>query len=215
MQRIEAAIRALRLVMEHKELSYSYDRVIQGLNVLDFEHEVVTDENGGKHLRLAFDDELILHFTYDNNHYEIPKYNIIHGFLNEITKYYNEMVVDNYIDPAKLDMCFRDLEMLETVGIESWADKQVAVHQVLKLFNDDEMVATLMFLKYIGEKSNRSISYIERHFTPVTYRGVTTEMCIELYNMNYYRMLTIDIDHCQIVDDLFDTIVTSFKRWYK
>lgn len=215
MQRIESAVKALRLIIEHSETSFTYDRILQALEVLDFGYTVVEDENGGKHLTLDFDEDLILHFTYENNHYEVPRYNVSHGILNELTKYYNEMNVTEYIDKSELDICFHDLEMLETVGIENWANKQVAIRQVLKKFHDDDLVATLMFLKYIGGKANSGISYVENHFTPIEYRGIKTEMCIELYNMNYYRMVTIDVENCNVVDDPFEMIVNAFRRWYK
>lgn len=215
MQRIETAIKALRMLVEHKELSYTYDQILRALERLEFSYTEVIDKTGGKHLTLDFDRAISAHFTYENNHYEIPKYNLVHTILNELTKYYNEMDITAQIKREELDTCFRDLDMLKIVGITTWAEKKVAVHQVLKRFHDDEIVATLMFLKYIGGDPNRAISYIERHSIPVEHHGLKSEMCIELYNMNYYRMLTIDIDNCQIADDQFELVVNAFNRWYK
>lgn len=216
MQRIEVAIHFLRLITvdENYDKLYTYDEMMIGLRELDITYTTVVDQNGGRHLTLDFDNDITIHFTYENHYYKIPRYNIVHSILNEMQKYYNEMNITSQIDMHELAICREDIDMLETVGIDNWADKQIAVKKILKMFNDDDIVATLMFLKFIGGEKNSSISYIERHFTPLTYRDVTTDMCIELYNANYYRILTLDIDNCAIVEDQFELIVNSFKRWY-
>lgn len=217
MQRIEVVIKLLRLITveENYQRLYTYTEIVDGLSELELSYTTTTDQNGGRHLNLDIDKELTIHFTYENNFYKIPRYNIVHTILNVIQQYYNEMIVENYIDKEQLNNCFKELETVETGGVETWADKQVAVHRVLKLFHEDKIVAVLMFLKYISEDRNQQISYIERHFMPLTYRGFSTDMVVELYNTNYYRMVSLDINNCAIVEEEFDLIVKSFRRWYQ
>lgn len=212
MDRIDAAIQVLRIVTENYDRLYTYEEVTAGLEKLQFGYTTTEDE-GGIHLSLDMDENLTIHFTYENNQYKIPRFNIIHSILNELNTYFNELEVDDYVSDTDMKICYKDIGLLEAVGIISWEDKMIAVDKVLSQFHEDKLVATLMFLKYIGGTANQKISYMERHSTPITYRNITTSKYVELYNLNYESMITIDIQNCNMIEDEYDVIVKGFKNW--
>lgn len=209
MNRIEAAVKVLRLVAGTDYKLYTYDEVINGLKHLDFDYQIIEELDGSQYIKLGMDPDLKFIFSFENNQFMIARFNIIHTLFAEMQKYYNELDVHEYVEPVIFEQCRQELEQHDSEDIKS-AAKQVAINKVLRLFNDDNLVAALMFLKYIGGADNSRISYMEHHYEPVEYRGLTTTGCVELYNLKYKRIATIDIQNCHLVDDKYELIVNAF-----
>lgn len=214
MKRIETAVKVLRHVAANYDKLYTFEQVTASLEQLELGYKIVEDVEG-IHLIPDLDENLTIHFTYENNQYKISSFNILHSLLNELNIYFNEIDVSDYVSQFDLDICLKELELLETIGMPSWEDKLVAVDKVLSIFNEDKLVATLLFLKFIGGNDNRRISYMERHYVPIEYRGFVAKKYVELYNVKYHCMVTIDILNCNVIEDEYDLIVNSFKKWKK
>ncbi len=212
MQKLEGAIKVLRYISENFQPSYSRADIAQMLDTIGLTYQAI-EADGEFHYQLDLYPEVVFHFTYENNHYEITKFNIVHDVLNDITEFYNNLQIDREITESELEICYTDMKLLKTVGVDRWGDKEIAVKKTLKIFNDDPIVAACMVLKYAGGEKNQRISYIERHSTPRTYRGFNTEMYIELYNRNYELMGTLDIMNMHLIEDNFEILYNLLENW--
>ncbi len=210
MLRLEAAIKVLRVISENRRPMYTFEEVVNGLNIAEMGFTVQEKEDE-KHISLLMDPTIQAHFTHDNN-YKLNKFNIVYDLLNELTEYVNELDVKNVVSKADLEICKADIKLLETIGFENWEQKNIAIKKILKLFHEDEIVATFMYLKFLAKCENDCISYIERHNDRCEYYDNETDMYIEIYNDQYERMLSLDIINCQVMDNKVELIIDSFKN---
>lgn len=212
MQKLEAVIKVLRYVSANRQQSYSFEEFTEMLESTELKHQIIKDATG-THCKFDFDPKIEVHFTFENNHYEVTKYNIIHGILNEITEYYNELEVTSKIDESELEICLTDFQLLKTVGIERWEDKEVSLQRVLKIFHDDVLVAAFMLLKYLGKEEDKTITYIERHSDVINYREYSTDLYIEMYNKKYERLATLDIINMHLIEDKYERLHKALETW--
>lgn len=209
MLRLEAAIKVLRLISEYRRPMYTYDEIINGLDHIGLNY-TVEEDGDDKHITFEVEPKIKSHFTQDNK-YKILKYNIVHTLLNELTEYVNELEVKDIVSKQDLEICKADIKLLEAIGFENWEQKHIAIKKILKLFNEDEVVATFMYLKFITKCSGDCISYIERHNDHQEYYGNETDMYIEIYNNSYEQILSLDIVNCEVMNNKVDLIINTFK----
>ncbi len=208
MQKLEAVVNAIRYVKSTPMQKFTYEEILNGLENLEMAY---TEEKGYDSIVITpdFDQNMKLEFSREK-HFMVTKFEIIHILLNDLQVYYDELIVEDKINKSNLKIAKTKLELYQTRGVFSWEDKQVVIQTVLSKYHDDELIATLMLLKHM-DKSNQDISYIERHFTPLKYDDKETDMFIELYNKQFKHFATIDLIHCQVVEDKFELIKDAYR----
>ncbi len=207
MQKLETVVKAIRYVKNIPMQKFTYEEVLIGLENLGLTY---TEEKGLDSVVITpdFNQNIKLEFIREK-HFMITKFEIIHILLIDLQLYYDELIVENKISQSDIEIAKTKLELYQTRGVFSWEDKQVVIQTVLSKYHDDDLIATLMLLKHM-DKSNQDISYIERHFTPLKYDDKETNMFIELYNKQFKHFATIDLIHCQVVEDRFELIKEAY-----
>lgn len=208
MQKLEAVVKAIRYVKSIPMQKFTYEEVLIGLENLGLTY---TEEKGLDSIVITpdFDQNIKLEFTREK-HFMVTKFEIIHILLIDLQLYYDELIVENKINQSDLEIAKTKLELYQTRGVFTWEDKQVVIQTVLSKYHADDLIATLMLLKHM-DKSNQDISYIERHFTSLKYDDKETDMFIELYNKQFELFATIDLIHCQVVEDKFELIKKAYN----
>ncbi len=208
MERLEQVISLIKYVKSIDMQKFTYDELILGMNNMNLEY---TEIRGADSILIIpkFDENIRLNITR-KSHFMITKFEIIHILLNDLQAYYDELVIENVITEGDIKIAKHKIELFEARGVRTWEDKQVLIQSVLKKYHNDELVATLMFLKH-ANASNKQISYIERHFTPIKYDDKETNMFIELYNKQYKCFATIDLINCQVIEDKFEMILNVYN----
>lgn len=210
MLRLEAAVKILRIISEHRRPMYTYDETIEALNYIGLNY-TVEEDGEDKHVTFEVEPKIKAHFTQSSK-YKLLKYNIVHTLLNEITEYVNELEVKDIVSKHDLEICKADIKLLETVGFDKWEQKEIAIQKILELFNEDEIVATFMYLKFISKCSGDFISYIERHNDYHEYYGNETDMYIEIYDNSFEKVLSLDIVNCKVMSNKVDLIINPFMN---
>ncbi len=212
MQRLEKVIQIIKYVKNNPMREFTYEEIILGMNNLEVEYTEVRGENTIK-LIPHFDTNIELVIS-EESQFKISKYDLIHILINDLQAYYDELVIENIINESDVSIAVKKIELYEARGIRTWEDKKVLVDVVLSKYHDDSLIATLMLLKH-SNAANKQISYIERHFTEVKYAEFQTDVFIELYNKKYERFASIDLKHCQIIEDTYELIIGIYQNVIK